>query len=921
MKSFKIIVLLLIISAVFFTRPAATQTGVNPGSFANFESSQTSPVRLSADGSRLFAVNTPDARLSVFDITDPSNPALLAEIPVGVEPVSVNARTNDEAWVVNQVSDSISVVSVSRGIVTDTISVKDEPADVVFAGNKAYVTASRSNAVRVFDATTHASLATIQLRGENPRAMTLSPDGTKLYVAFALSGNRTTIIPAAQAPAPPPPTNPTLPPAPQEGLIVDASDPAWSPSVVKYTMPDNDVAEINTSTLAVTRYFSRVGTINLGIAANPTNGDLYVTNTDARNLTQFEPNVRGHLVDNRITRIPVAGGSAQPLDLNPGVDYSVLPNPSAKSTALAQPTAIVFEPDGSFMYVAAFGTDRVALVEPDGNVFARIEVGPASGASADPRNKRGPRGLALNANTKRLYVSNRISNTISVIDTALDAVVKELPVGSFDPTPTVIRSGRGFLYDAKLSGNGLSACASCHLDSDMDLLAWDLGNPSGTMQTVGQSQVHPMKGPMTTQSLRGLDTLSPFHWRGDRADFLAFNPAFDSLMGGSQLSTADMTAYRDFINTIKFQPNPNQKLDRTLPASVAGGDPNAGRNTFLNEPFTSTVTCNTCHTANPGPGTNKVIVPASLIQEAQDFKVPQLRNIYQKLNFNKATGAESVGGFGLIHDGAISNIDEFLSQPVFRSFSTDAVRKRNLNAFLLCFDTGMAPAVGYTRTVTAANVSNAAVAGDWTVLEGQARSGNIDLIVKGTVDGQRMGLLYNATSNNYQADRTGAGPFTQAQLKSKIQAGDTLSMMGVPPGSGVRMGIDRNLDGTLDGDTSPPASVVLHVADMLTTGAGGNPKTVFVRGDKIFWRVRVVNQGNTAAAGASVRTDVFGPTNQLFNSSSATTDAQGWAQFSVATKNNTRTGTYTIRVNSVSKTGATYDPTANVRSSVTLTLQ
>ena len=31
---------------------------------------------------------------------------------------SVNPRSNDEAWVVNQVSDSISIVSVSRGLVT-----------------------------------------------------------------------------------------------------------------------------------------------------------------------------------------------------------------------------------------------------------------------------------------------------------------------------------------------------------------------------------------------------------------------------------------------------------------------------------------------------------------------------------------------------------------------------------------------------------------------------------------------------------------------------------------------------------------------------------------------------------------------------------------------------------------------------------
>src|SRR5947209_318011 len=83
-------------------------------SYVNFEGKQTSPVRLSSDGTRLFAVNTPDARLSVFDVTQPSNPLLIAEIPVGVEPVSVNPRTADEVWVVNEVSDSISIVSVSQ---------------------------------------------------------------------------------------------------------------------------------------------------------------------------------------------------------------------------------------------------------------------------------------------------------------------------------------------------------------------------------------------------------------------------------------------------------------------------------------------------------------------------------------------------------------------------------------------------------------------------------------------------------------------------------------------------------------------------------------------------------------------------------------------------------------------------------------
>src|SRR5580765_2431215 len=121
-------------------------------SYVNFEGKQTSPIRLSPDGTRLFAVNTPDARLSVFDVTHPSQPFLIAEIPVGIEPVSVNPRNNDEVWVVNEVSDSVSIVSVSNRMVMETLYARDEPADVVFAGGRAFVTESGNNQLAVMNA-------------------------------------------------------------------------------------------------------------------------------------------------------------------------------------------------------------------------------------------------------------------------------------------------------------------------------------------------------------------------------------------------------------------------------------------------------------------------------------------------------------------------------------------------------------------------------------------------------------------------------------------------------------------------------------------------------------------------------------------------------------------------------------------------
>jgi DNA-binding beta-propeller fold protein YncE len=182
-------------------RHMATKAQAPQPTYVNFEAAQTNPVRLSADGTRLFAVNTPNNTLSVFDVTQPGGPSLLAVIPVGVGPVSVNPRTDDEAWVVNQVSNSISIVSVSEGIVRDTIAAKIEPMDVVFAGNsQAYISLSRSNAILVVNAISHTPEASLPVFGGNPRALAVSPNGQTVYAAMALSGNATTIIPSTIAP-------------------------------------------------------------------------------------------------------------------------------------------------------------------------------------------------------------------------------------------------------------------------------------------------------------------------------------------------------------------------------------------------------------------------------------------------------------------------------------------------------------------------------------------------------------------------------------------------------------------------------------------------------------------------------------------------------------------------------------------------
>jgi DNA-binding beta-propeller fold protein YncE len=775
--------------------------------FANFEGAQTNPIRMSADGTRLFAVNTPNQTLSVFDLTVPTSPKLIAEIPVGLEPVSVNPTSDDIAWVVNQVSNSISIVSVSKGIVTASIEAQIEPMDVVFAGGLAYVSASRSNEILVFNQTTFAQVATIPLFGDNPRALAVSPDGSKVYVAFALSGNATTILGDNLAPPQSPPVNPALPPPPQVGLIIKYNDPTYSKDI-KFSMPDNDVAIINTgATPTLAGYYSGVGTVNLGIAVNPVTGDLYVSNTDSLNLTHFETNLVGHFVNNRITEIQASSGTITPYDLNPDINYSILPNPAALATALAQPTGLAFDPSGDFMWVAAFGTDRVAQVSTSGNVLGFVEVAQPSGqgSNVDPVNKRGPRGLALNSAAKTLYVLNRITNSISILSTSQLTELSEIPIG-FNPTPTAIQQGRGFLYDAKLSGSGTGACAACHIDGDMDHLAWDLGDPTQSMTTLTEDanaqrsgfgtaktitvKFHPMKGPMTTQTLRGLVDQSPYHWRGDHANFAAFNTAFTSLLGGPELSTADMNLYTNFINTMLFLPNPYENLDRTLPTSLAfaqHGNAVNGLADFANvvetkcpsPTATCLLTCNACHLASPsGPGSNRFVSPAA----PQFLKNPHLRNIYQKLLFTPDAGS-TIDGFGMDHDGHLGTRDgaaPFFGGTAFEGYT--AQQKADMNAYLVSFDTGTAPAVGSTRTLTKINVTKSPTQQYWTVLQSQAAIPNIDLVVRGTLNGQVHGLLYQPTAGTYISD-TGT-LYTQAQLQTLVLAGDTLSIMGVYPGTG-----------------------------------------------------------------------------------------------------------------------------------------
>ena len=915
---------------------AAASTGdrATEDTFVEFESGQVRPLALSHDGRHLFAVNTPDNRLEIFKRSGRKLRSV-ASVFVGMEPVAVAVRNRDEVWVVNHVSDSISVVDVrdiDRPRVKRTLLVGDEPRDIVFAGpqgDRAFITTAHRGQntgrdpqlstpgvgradVWVFDANDLGEtlqgtpLTVITLFADTPRALAVAPDRSTVYAAAFHSGNRTTTLPERIVTnfggLPGPTTDADGAPAPWNGLIVkyrlgapdgeyhwlDGDDRIWD-HAVNFSLPDQDVFAID-ATLPVpaqrpgaSSAVSGVGTVLFNMAVNPVSGKVYVSNLESFNDVRFEGrnefagtgSVRGHVAENRITVIE--GGQATPRHLNKHIDYDGDGSAWERRRSLAFPTGMEVSSDGKWLYVAALGSSKLGIyntAELEADTFVpstRSQVELSGG---------GPTGVALDDRKDLAYVLTRFDNGISVVDLRKRREIEH--VRMYNPEPRSITRGRPFLYDGNTSSHGDSACASCHVFGDLDSLAWDLGDPDASVVenpgpfTIPQqpffpsSAFHGLKGPMTTQSLRGLANHGPMHWRGDRtggiagspsaqpdtgsfdevAAFNAFNVAFDGLLGLEELLPPDdMQAFTDFTLQIMYPPNPIRSLDNSLTpgqqAAQAFYFNHAPDGTEL--PSDTFRNCNGCHVLDPsGNAEFGVAKPGffgsdgtySFDNEPQFFKVPHLRNLYQKVGMfgmghtlglpvdgpvpflaflpaplnDDAFQGDQIRGFGFTHDGSVDTLYRFLGALAFvhRPFEdpfpnpfgitadfNGIVLRKNLESFLLSFDSNLAPIVGQQTTLTKHN--RAAVEGRILLMKERAEAGECELVVHLRADRER-GYLYQPESGTFRPDRSRGRDIDIDKLMS-LAAFEPLTFTAVPVGSGVRVALDRDSDGRLNGDS------------------------------------------------------------------------------------------------------------------------
>jgi len=311
---------------------------------------------------------------------------------------------------------------------------------------------------------------------------------------------------------------------------------------------------------------------------------------------------------------------------------------------------------------------------------------------------------------------------------------------------------------------------------------------------------------MTTLSLRGMVGQGPLHWRGDRttpgdefdvsSHFGEFSPAFVSLLGrGSEPAPADFDAFRDFVLTLVYPPNPIKALDDSETTSEA-----QGRTAFINAPTGGgAIACAPCHSLPTG--TNGFTLDSNIVDVgSQGMKIPHLRNAYDKIGAYGVAG-DQVSGFGFLHDGSDYSMFDFLSIPAFTFSGT---QKTDIENFEMVIDTGFKPIVGQQVTVDPGNFSSPAIIDRIALMVGQADAGNTDLVVKGILLGEPRGFVY-VGGGQFQSDRNGEPTLTTSDVRLLASvAGQEQVFTATPTGTGTRVGINRDGDSLLNGDDNCP---------------------------------------------------------------------------------------------------------------------
>lgn len=461
-----------------------------------------SPIEmlLSRDGKLLYVVCEASDEVRIIE-TDSGR--VTGSIPVGHIPRAIAASPDRHLlYVTNAWSDNVSVIDASARVVIRTLPTGFEPSGVVTdrEGKTLYVANRLSNDISVVDLQSGQETKRL-LAGRGASYLALSPDGKFVYCTHIYpnpGGHR--------------------------------------------TQPKSELTLIDTERQIVVDRKPMQNVAGVFHVALSTDGKLgVVAQLRPKNLIPLAHVEHGWAFGDSLTLFGVDVGETVQVPLDELDRYYALP------------WGIAITPDKSKIFLTTAGSESVTVLDVT-HLLKTVKtrkhpfVNDLS-ASADYVIDRipvghNPRGVLLSEDGRRLYVANRLDDTISVIDTKADKIVQTIDLGG-PRNIDAVRRGERLFYTADFAFQGQFGCSNCHIDSTIDGLQWDL-EPDGFGKDI-----------VDNRSLENLAGTEPFKWNGGNPDMpTECGPRTEKFFFRSQsFAQQQLTDLVTYVYSLPYRPN------------------------------------------------------------------------------------------------------------------------------------------------------------------------------------------------------------------------------------------------------------------------------------------------------------------------------------------------------------------------------
>ncbi len=440
--------------------------------------------------------------------------------------------------------------------------------------------------------------------------------------------------------------------------------PFRTPPVLELTVVDADVALIRE------RRRLPAAVIGQGLAVSPDGRFVATALEIPKNLIPETQLAQGWMVTFGIalTETRPGGRSAYLLIDEPNLYF-------------ADPYGIDFTPDGRLLFISSSGADIVTVIDVK-RAYERLQVRGGKigiddraisrlsrhlGASetyvaARIPTGRNPKDLAVSPDGRIVYVANRLSDEITLIDTRRLEAIGSIALGGPDTT-TILRRGALLFNHASISFQKQLSCNTCHPEEHLDGLTYDIAVDGG----MGRNLVD-------NRSLRGIAETAPFKWTGK-------NPTLERQEGprAAQLFFRthgflqdENTAIVKFIESIPLRPNRHRKAgDAMVGLQLLGKKMFEREYDNFGRYIPTANRCIGCHIPPYGTDRKRHDIGSKATHDRDGlFDTPHLSNVHQKGPY--------------LHDGRCYSLEELWTRfnPDDTHGVTNDMTKDQLNALI-----------------------------------------------------------------------------------------------------------------------------------------------------------------------------------------------------------------------------------------------